>query len=62
LALKIEDGDAGSRARNAATCAALARLGVLSADALRDLAAYAAAQIRDPRGDVSGGVRAAVEL
>jgi L-asparaginase II len=62
LALKIEDGDAGSRARNAATCAALAQLGVLPAPARDEVAAYAAPQIRDPRGEVSGSVRAAFEL
>jgi L-asparaginase II len=62
VALKIEDGDAGSRARNAATCAALAQLGVLDDDAMQELAAYAAPTIRDPRGDVSGGVRAAFDL
>lgn len=62
LAIKIEDGDAGSRARNVATCAALAQLGVLSVNAVGELARYAAPEIRDPHGNVSGGVRSAFEL
>jgi L-asparaginase II len=62
LALKIEDGDPTSRARNATTCAALAQLGVLSTAELDALAPFGRQQIRDPRGDVSGEVRAAFRL
>ncbi len=62
LALKIEDGDAAQRGRNVATCAALAQLGVLSADQLATLSAYAAPLIRDPRAEVAGVVRPAFSL
>ncbi len=62
LALKIEDGDAGGRARNAATCALLDQMGVLSTGSPECLAPFATPQILDPRGNVSGGVRAALRL
>ncbi len=62
LALKIEDGDGARRAAAAASCAALAQLGVLDVAALGELADFASPQIRDPRGDVSGEVRAVIRL
>jgi L-asparaginase II len=62
LAVKIEDGDPTSRARNATTCEALAQLGALSATELGALAPFARQQIRDPRGNVSGEVRPAFRL
>lgn len=62
LALKIEDGDPGSRGRNAATCAALAQLGALSAASVEKLAEFASAPIRDPRGERSGEVRGVFSL
>ena len=58
-AVVIEDGDWARRAGGVATCALLAQLGVLDRAALRALESFAAPQIRDPRGEVSGEVRAA---
>ena len=58
LALKVEDGDLARRAGDVAASAALARLGVLDADALARLGPLAAPQIKDPRGEVVGAVRA----
>jgi L-asparaginase II len=61
VALKIDDGGA-ARAVGAATCAALYQLGVLDQPSLSRLAAYASPAVRDPRGEVSGTVRAAFAL
>jgi L-asparaginase II len=58
LGLKIEDGDLARRAGDVAASAALARLGVLDADALHRLGDHAAPRIVDPRGNVVGEVRA----
>jgi L-asparaginase II len=58
LALKIEDGDLARRAGDVSASAALARLGALDADALARLGPLAAPQIKDPRGEVVGEVRA----
>ena len=62
LAIKIEDGDAANRARNVVSCEALRQLGVLDDAALERLAEYASPPIVDPRGAVSGEVRAAFSL
>jgi L-asparaginase II len=63
LALKIEDGNLGRRAGHAASCAALAQLGVLDEAALERLASFARPVIRDrPRGERSGEVRAVFRL
>ena len=62
FALKIEDGDAARRAGSTATCGALAQLGILDSEALGTLGDYASPPIRDPRGEVSGEVRAAFAL
>jgi L-asparaginase II len=62
VALKMEDGDGARRAASAVSCAALSQLGVLDANALATLADYAAPPILDPRGEVSGAVRAAFTL
>ena len=59
LALKVEDGDLANRAGGVAACAVLAQLGALDGDGLRRLAEHAAPTILDPRGQVSGEVRAA---
>jgi L-asparaginase II len=60
LALKIEDGDLARRGGDVAVSAALARLGVLDADALSRLGEHAAPRILDPRGEQVGEVRAVV--
>ena len=62
VALKMEDGDAGNRARNVATCAALDQLGILGDEQMRSLTEYAAPVIRDPRGEAAGLVRPAFTL
>ncbi len=62
VAIKVEDGDSSSRARNVATCAALAQLGALPPAALAALEEFAAPAIRDPRGERSGEVRASFSL
>jgi L-asparaginase II len=58
LALKIEDGDLARRAADAATAAALARLGVLDADGMARMKERVGPRIVDPRGVVVGEVRA----
>ena len=63
LALKIEDGDGGRRARGAATVSALAQLGALDDELIAErLAEHANPPLVDPRGDASGEVRAAFAL
>lgn len=63
LAIKVEDGDAVHRARNASTVAALRALGVLDQQAIDGrLAEFAAPPIHDPRGAPSGEVRPAFTL
>ena len=62
LAIKIEDGDGGHRARDVSTTEALHQLGVLDAAAMNGLAAYAAPPINDPRGATVGAVRPAFRL
>jgi L-asparaginase II len=63
LAIKIEDGDAARRARSASTIATLRGLGALDDAVIDDrLAAFAAPPVLDPRGDLSGEVRAAFSL
>jgi len=62
LALTIEDGDGARRARDVATCAALHQLGVLDDAALQRLGPHAAPPVTDPRGEISGEVRAAFSL
>jgi len=63
VAVKVEDGDAARRAGAAATCETLRQIGFLGEVELTQLAAYAAASIRDfPRGEVVGEVRPAFTL
>jgi L-asparaginase II len=58
LVVKIENGDGGHRAGSVAVCAALAQLGVLSAQAVEQMGELAAPPVLDPRGAVAGDVRA----
>jgi L-asparaginase II len=58
LALKVEDGDLARRAGDAATSAALARLGVLDEEAMARMGERVGQRIVDPRGVVVGEVRA----
>jgi L-asparaginase II len=62
IAIKIEDGEGGQRARNVAACAVLAQMGALGEGELAELDQYAAPVIRDPRGEVAGVVRPAFRL
>jgi L-asparaginase II len=63
LAIKVEDGDRAQRGRNVGTIAALGQLGVLDDDTVVDrLASFASPPVLDPRGEVSGEVRAAFRL
>ncbi|MGZ6372859.1 MAG: asparaginase, partial [Candidatus Limnocylindria bacterium] len=62
LAVKIEDGDGARRAGSVAVCAALAQLGVLAEPALVQMGELAAPLVVDPRGMVSGEVRATFSL
>jgi cyanophycin synthetase len=54
LALKIDDGDKGGRARRPAVIETLRQLGVLSDTALGALSSYAKPIIRNHRGEVVG--------
>ena len=63
LAIKIEDGDAARRARSVTTIAALQQLGALDDDdVIERLSPFASPPIVDPRGEVSGAVRAVFRL
>lgn len=62
LALKIEDGDKGSRARRPAVVEALSQLGLLSKKELSGLDSYASPPIRNHRGEQVGEVVASFEL
>lgn len=62
LALKIEDGDKGSRARRPAVVEALSQLGLLSRRELAGLDSYASPPIRNHRGEQVGEVVASFEL
>ena len=62
LALKIEDGDKGSRARRPAAVETLRQLGLLSETALNALSPYAKSYLRNHRGERVGEVVAAFEL
>jgi L-asparaginase II len=62
VALKIEDGDRGSRARRPAAIETLRQLGLLSSDALDALSSYAKSYLRNRRGDTVGEVVASFEL
>jgi L-asparaginase II len=62
VALVIEDGNAGRRAGNVASCEALRQLDLLDADALQRLQEFAAPEIVDPRGEQTGEVRPAFRL
>ncbi len=62
MALVVEDGDAARRASGVAACAALRQLGVLDAAALAALDQFAEPRVLDPRGNVSGSVRAPFSL
>ena len=63
VAIKVEDGDAVHRARNASTVAVLRELGVLDEAAVEGrLAEFASPSILDPRGEASGQVRPAFAL
>lgn len=62
VALKIEDGDRGKRARRPATIELLRQLGALDDGIYDAVAAYAHEVIKNHRGDQVGEVRAAFEL
>ena len=62
LALKIEDGDKGGRARRPAVIETLRQLGVLSDAALDGLATYTSGSVRNHRDEIVGEVRASFEL
>ena len=62
LAAKVEDGDGARRAGGVATIAALAQLGLLDDEAVERLAEFASPPIVDPRGEISGSVRAVFSL
>ena len=63
LAIKIEDGDAARRARSVTTIAALQQMGALDDDdVIERLSPFASPPIVDPRGEVSGAVRAVFRL
>jgi L-asparaginase II len=60
VALKVEDG--AKRAAEPAVLAVLRALGLLSDDAMADLAEFASPTIRNTRGEVVGAIRPAIEL
>ncbi|HEY0079685.1 MAG TPA: asparaginase [Pyrinomonadaceae bacterium] len=62
LAIKIEDGDKGSRARRPVVVETLGQLGLLSDDALRALSPYAVSPIKNHRSETVGEVRASFQL
>jgi L-asparaginase II len=62
LALKIEDGDKGSRARRPAVVETLRQLGILPDTALDSLSSYAKATLRNHRGETVGEAVASFEL
>ncbi len=62
FAAKIEDGDAGGRARPAATVEALRQIGVVGDPELRALEAWHHPPLRDPRGVAVGEIVPAFEL
>jgi L-asparaginase II len=62
LALKIEDGDKGRRARRPAAVETLRQLGVLSENALGALSSYARLPVRNHRGETIGETAASFAL
>ncbi|MDQ3818374.1 MAG: asparaginase, partial [Acidobacteriota bacterium] len=62
LALKIEDGDKGSRARRPAAVEALRQLGLLSEKTLNALSPYSKSYLHNRRGERVGEVVAAFKL
>jgi L-asparaginase II len=62
LALKIEDGDKGSRARRPAAVETLRQLGALSDAAIGALSSYARTPVRNHRGETVGEAVASFEL
>jgi L-asparaginase II len=60
VALKVEDG--AKRAAEPALLAVLRALGLLSDDAMEELAEFAAPSIRNTRGEIVGAIRASIEL
>ena len=62
LALKIEDGDKGSRARRPAAIETLRQLSLLSKEMLNALSSYAKSYLHNHRGDTVGEVVASFEL
>ena len=62
LAIKIEDGDKGSRARRPAAVETLRQLNLLSDAALNALSPYAKSYLRNHRGERVGEVVATFEL
>jgi L-asparaginase II len=62
VALKIEDGDSGRRARRPAVIEMLRQLDVVSDENLTELAPYGNSITRNHRGDKVGEVRAAFQL
>jgi L-asparaginase II len=62
VALKLEDGDRGERARPAAAMETLRQLGLLRAEESDALTRYTNAELRNHRGDRVGDVRATFKL
>ncbi len=62
IAAKIEDGNLGRRAGDAASIAILRQLGLVTDPLAGQLVDYAAPPIVDPRGDRSGDVRVTLRL
>jgi L-asparaginase II len=62
IALKVEDGDPGGRARCPAVLEVLRQLGVLDEQMLEALAKYRRPAVRNVRGDVVGEIRPCFEL
>ena len=62
VALKLEDGDHGERARPAAAIETLRQLGLLRADESNGLTRYTDAVLCNHRGDRVGEVRATFKL
>ena len=60
VALKVEDG--AKRAAEPAVLAVLRALGLLSDDAMADLAEFALPSIRNTRGEIVGAIRASIDL
>ncbi len=62
FAAKIEDGDAGGRARPAVTVEALRQIGIVGEREMRALETWHHPALRDPRGEVVGEIVPSFEL